>query len=115
MLVFLKAGGLKTGGINFDAKTRRNSTDLADIFYAHIGGMDMFARALMTAHAILEDGEFDALRKNRYLSFDSGKGKQFEKGQLKLEDLKSLAMKGGEPNVRSGQQEYYENLLNRFI
>jgi xylose isomerase len=115
MLVFLKAGGLKTGGINFDAKTRRNSTDLADIFYAHIGGMDMFARALMTAHAILEDGEFDALRKNRYLSFDSGKGKQFEKGQLKLEDLKSLAMKGGEPDVRSGQQEYYENLLNRFI
>ena len=75
MLVILEAGGFKTGGVNFDAKTRRNSTDLIDIFYAHIGGMDAFARALLTAQAILDDGEYTRLRKERYSSFDSGKGK----------------------------------------
>lgn len=115
MLVVLEAGGFKTGGINFDAKTRRNSTDLVDIFYAHIGGMDCFARALLTAQAILEDGEYNKLRKKRYSSFDSGKGKQFEQGKLKLDDLRSLALKNGEPEQVSGRQEYIENLLNRFI
>lgn len=115
MLVFLQAGGLKTGGINFDAKTRRNSTDLNDIFYAHIGGMDMFARALLTAQAILDDGEYMALRKERYASFDSGKGKQFEQGKLDLGGLRSLALKNGEPEARSGKQEYFENLINQFI
>lgn len=115
MLVILQAGGFKTGGINFDAKTRRNSTDLTDIFYAHIGGMDMFARALLTAQAILDDGEYLKLRKQRYASFDSGKGKQFEQGKLTLENLRDLAAKSGEPEQRSGQQEYYENLLNRFV
>ena len=71
MLVVLSAGGWKTGGINFDAKTRRNSTDLADIFYAHIGGMDTFSRALLAANAVLEDGEYTKLRQARYASFDS--------------------------------------------
>jgi xylose isomerase len=115
MLVVLEAGGFKTGGVNFDAKTRRNSTDLEDIFYAHIGGMDTFARALMIAHAILEDGEYTKLRKNRYASFDGGKGKQFEQGKLSLEDLSSLALKNGEPKQISGKQEYFENLISKFI
>lgn len=115
MLVILQAGGFKNGGINFDAKTRRNSTDLVDIFYAHIGGMDMFARALLTANTILEDGEYTSLRKQRYASFDSGKGKQFEQGKLSIEDLKVLALKNGEPQLTSGRQEYFENVLNSFI
>ncbi|MBX2963157.1 MAG: xylose isomerase [Cyclobacteriaceae bacterium] len=115
MLVILQAGGFKTGGINFDAKTRRNSTDLQDIIFAHIGGMDMFARALLTAQAIIDDGEYLRLRKERYASFDSGKGKQFATGKLGLSDLRSLAHKNGEPQIISGKQEYYENLLNRFI
>ena len=97
MLVVLSAGGWKTGGINFDAKTRRNSTDLADIFYAHIGGMDTFSRALLAANAVLEDGEYTKLRQARYASFDSGKGKQFEQGKLTLEELRTLAHKNGEP------------------
>lgn len=115
MLVILNAGGFKNGGVNFDAKTRRNSTDLADIFHAHIGGMDAFARALLTAQAILDDGTYTELRKQRYASFDSGKGKQFEQGKVTLEDLRKLAHKNGEPEQISGKQEYYENLLNRFI
>jgi xylose isomerase len=115
MLVILEAGGLKSGGINFDAKTRRNSTDLVDIVYAHIGGMDTFARALLTAQAILDDGEYLKLRKERYSTFDSGKGKQFESGKLSLTDLSQLAHKNGESEIISGHQEYYENLLNRFI
>jgi xylose isomerase len=115
MLVILQAGGLKTGGINFDAKTRRNSTDLKDIVYAHIGGMDTFARALLTAQAIVDDGEYTSLRKTRYASFDAGKGKQFEQGKLGLDDLRNTALKNGEPEVRSGKQEYFENLVNRFI
>lgn len=115
MLVVLQAGGFKTGGINFDAKTRRNSTDLTDLFHAHIGGMDAFARALMAAHAILEDGEYQKIRKNRYRSFDSGRGKSFEDGKLRLDDLSNLALKAGEPELISGQQEYLENLVNRFV
>ena len=115
MLVILEAGGFKTGGVNFDAKTRRNSTDLEDIFYAHIGGMDAFARALLTAQAILEDGEYTRMRKERYASFDIGKGRQFEQGKLGLDELRTLAMKTGEPKQLSGKQEYYENLINKFI
>jgi xylose isomerase len=115
MLVILKAGGFRTGGVNFDAKTRRNSTDLADIFYAHIGGMDAFARALLTAQAILNDGEYNDLLKERYSSFDSGKGKQFARGNLSLESLRKLAHQNGEPAQISGKQEYIENLLNKFI
>ncbi len=115
MLVILEAGGFKTGGVNFDAKTRRNSTDLIDIFHAHIGGMDAFARALLIAQAILDDGEYLRLKKERYSSFDSGKGKQFEQGKLDLEALHELARRNGEPQQISGRQEYIENLINRFI
>lgn len=115
MLVILEAGGFKTGGVNFDAKTRRNSTDLADIFYAHIGGMDTFARALLIAQAIIDDGEYTRLRKDRYASFDNGKGRQFEQGKLGLADLSALALKNGEPKQISGRQEYFENLISKFI
>ena len=114
-LVILEAGGFAGGGINFDAKTRRNSTDLVDIFHAHIGGMDAFARALLTAQAIIDNGEYNKLRKERYASFDSGKGKEFETGKLTLADLHALAHQNGEPAQTSGKQEYYENLVNKFI
>ena len=115
LLVILEAGGFKTGGINFDAKTRRNSTDLADIFHAHIGGMDTFARALLIAQAVLEKSEYKELRKQRYSSFDSGKGRQFELGKVALEELRDLAVKNGEPDQISGKQEYFENMINRYI
>lgn len=115
MLVILEGGGFKLGGVNFDAKTRRNSTDLADIFHAHIGGMDTFARALLAAQAILDDGEFSKLRRQRYASFDSGKGKAFEQGKLTLEELRELAHKNGEPEQISGRQEYFENLVSKFV
>lgn len=115
MLVILQAGGFKNGGVNFDAKTRRNSTDNADVFYAHIGGMDSFARGLITAQAILDNGEYTNLRKARYASFDAGKGKSFEQGKVGLEELRKLALKNGEPEQISGKQEYYENLLNKFV
>jgi len=115
MLVILQNGGFQTGGINFDAKIRRNSTDLKDLFYAHIGGMDIFARALKTAYAILQDSEFKELRKKRYASYDSGSGADFENGKLDLEDLHRIAKEQGEPEQQSGHQEYYENLINQYI
>lgn len=115
MLVILEAGGFKTGGVNFDAKTRRNSTDLVDIFHAHIGGMDNFARSLLSAQAILDDGEYTKLRKKRYASFDSGKGKLFEQGKVGLAELSALAHKNGEPEQTSGRQEYFENIISRFV
>jgi xylose isomerase len=115
MLVFLQAGGLQGGGVNFDAKIRRSSTDPADLFYAHIGGMDTFARALITADAILNKSDFKKIREERYSSFDSGKGKAFEEGKLSLEDLHAYAIEAGEPLTRSGKQEYMENIVNRYI
>lgn len=115
MLVILEAGGFAAGGINFDAKIRRNSTDPEDLFYAHIGGMDAFARALIVANDILEKSEYKKFRKERYASFDSGKGKEFEQGKLSLEDLRQYAIKNGEPEVRSGRQEWLENIINRYI
>jgi len=115
MLVILEAGGFSGGGINFDAKIRRNSTDAADLFYAHIGGMDAFARALITADHILQQSEYLKLRKERYASFEQGAGKDFEEGRLSLEELRNLAQQSGEPEVISGRQEYYENIVNRFI
>ena len=115
MLVILQSGGIRNGGINFDAKVRRNSTDLEDLFYAHIGGMDVFARALLTAHNILESSPYKKMISDRYSSFDSGKGKDFEDGKLDFEALAEIASVNGEPPLKSGQQELYENLINRFI
>ena len=115
MLVFLKAGGLQGGGINFDAKIRRNSTDLEDIFHAHIGGADTFARALLTADKIISSSPYVKLRKDRYSSFDSGKGADFESGKLELEDLYKIASENGELNLQSGKQELFENIINQYI
>jgi xylose isomerase len=115
MLVILEAGGFGGGGINFDAKIRRNSTDAADLFYAHIGGMDTFARALLIADKVLTASPYKKMRAERYASFDSGNGAAFEAGQLSLEDLRNLAADAGEPSVISGQQELYELIINRFI
>jgi xylose isomerase len=115
MLIIMEAGGFQGGGINFDAKIRRNSTDPADLFHAHIGGIDSFARALITAEAILEKSEYKQIRKNRYASFDTGVGKDFENGKLSLEDLRAYAIEKGEPATISGRQEYLENIINKFI
>jgi xylose isomerase len=115
LLIILEAGGFKGGGINFDAKIRRNSTDPADLFYAHIGGMDVFARALLTADAILQGSDYKKIRTDRYASYDAGKGKDFEQGKLSLEDLRSIAVAAGEPATISGKQEFIENLINRYI
>ena len=115
MMVILQAGGLQGGGINFDAKIRRNSTDPADLFYAHVGGVDVFARALIIADNILSKSEYNKIREERYASFDTGKGKEFLEGKLTLEDLRDYAIANGEPEVRSGKQEYLENLVNRYI
>lgn len=114
MLVILESGGLQGGGVNFDAKTRRNSTDPADLFYAHIGGMDAFARALLAADAVLTKSPYRAIRRERYESFDSGDGARFESGQLQLHDLYKIATQNGEPPLRSGKQELLENILNRY-
>jgi len=115
MLIILEAGGFKGGGINFDAKIRRNSTDPADLFYAHIGGMDAFARALIIADNILQKSDYKKIRQQRYASFDKDKGKEFEAGKLSLEDLRTYAIENGEPEIRSGRQEYLENIINRYI
>ena len=115
MLVFLQSGGLQGGGINFDAKIRRNSTDLDDIFHAHIGGADTFARGILTAEKILTQSEFPRLRKERYNSFDSGNGKQFESGKLTLENLYQIASNSKSPKKLSGKQELFENIINQFI
>ncbi|WP_299664958.1 xylose isomerase [uncultured Polaribacter sp.] len=115
MLVFLKAGGLQGGGVNFDAKIRRNSTDMEDVFLAHIGGADTFARALLTADKIISNSSYDALREKRYSSFDAGAGKDFEAGKLELSDLYKIAQENGELQLQSGKQELFENIINQYI
>ncbi|MDR2131591.1 MAG: xylose isomerase [Odoribacteraceae bacterium] len=115
LLVIVEAGGLGSGGTNFDAKTRRASTDLEDIFIAHVSGMDIFARALLTAIAILEESPYKTWRAARYTSFDEGAGKAFEEGRLTLEQLRDWAAGNGEPQQRSGKQELYEALVNMYI
>ncbi len=114
-LVILPANGFQGGGINFDAKTRRNSTDLVDIFHAHIGGMDTFARALLSASAILEHSDYLSLRADRYSSFNSGNGLHFENGHLSLEDLEKIAKQNGAITQKSGRQELFENIINQYI
>jgi xylose isomerase len=115
LLIILEAGGFVGGGVNFDAKTRRNSTDLEDIFHAHIGGMDAFARALVIADNVMQKSPYKKFRRERYASFDSGKGKEFEDGRLKLEDLRDYAIANGEPKQTSGKQEWLENIINQYI
>ncbi len=115
MLVFLNAGGLQGGGINFDAKIRRNSTDMEDVFHAHIGGADTFARALIIADKIMTSSPYQKLRKERYRSFDEGKGKDFENGKLDLTDLYKIAQENGELQLQSGKQELFENIINQYI
>ncbi len=115
MLVILQAGGFQGGGINFDAKIRRNSTDLEDIFHAHIGGMDAFSRALLAANAILENSNYVSMRNDRYASFDSGNGKAFEDGKLTLEDLYAHASSNPTIKKRSGKQELFENIINQYL
>lgn len=116
MMVFLKAGGLQGGGINFDAKIRRNSTDLEDLFHAHIGGADTFARGLLVADKVLNDPAFLSIVDERYASFNSGKGSAFEQGKLSLSDLFDVATSNTDViKPRSGKQEYLENILNNHI
>src|SRR5450631_3487116 len=115
MLIVLEAGGFGGGGVNFDAKTRRNSTDPEDLFLAHIGGMDTVAHGLIIADQILTHSPYKKFRKERYASFDSGKGKDFEEGKLGLEDLRTLALANGEPKQTSGKQEWLENIINQYI
>jgi len=115
MLVFLESGGLQGGGINFDAKIRRNSSDLEDLFIAHVSGMDAFARALITADKILSDSDYTKLKTERYASFDNGNGKLFENGDLSLEDLRKIAGENSEPAQISGKQELYEQLINMYL
>ncbi len=115
MLEILQNGGFTNGGINFDAKTRRNSTDLEDLFIAHISGMDIFARALIIADKIMNESDYLKLKNERYQSFSIGKGNDFEKGKLSLNDLVNYAKDKGEPSQISGKQELFEQMINWFI
>jgi len=115
MMEIVQAGGFTNGGINFDAKTRRNSTDLEDIFIAHVSGMDVFARGLTIADNILRNSDYLKLRKNRYASYDSGKGAEYEAGKLNLTDLYKAAKDAGEPKQTSGKQEMLEQLISSYI
>ena len=114
MLQIIRNGGFGNGGINFDAKTRRNSTDLEDIFIAHISGMDAMARALLCAADIIEKSPYRKMLAERYASFDSGEGKAFEEGALSLTDLTAYAAAHGEPAATSGKQELYEAIINMY-
>jgi xylose isomerase len=111
LMQIIRNGGLGNGGTNFDAKTRRNSTDLEDIFIAHIAGMDAIARALLSAADVLEKSPYKKMFADRYASFDAGTGKDFEEGKLNLEDLVAYAKKNGEPAQTSGKQELYEAII----
>ncbi len=115
MLALLKMGGFTTGGLNFDAKVRRESFEPVDLFHAHIGGMDAFARGLKIASAIIEDGRLDAFVKQRYATFDSGIGAKIEKGEVGFEELEAHILQHGDPLLASGRQEMLENLINEFI
>ncbi|MEO7700426.1 MAG: xylose isomerase, partial [Opitutus sp.] len=116
MVSILRAGGLGTGGYNFDAKLRRQSTDVEDLFHAHIGGMDAYALAFKIARRIIADGKFDEVLASRYSSFDEGFGRDIEKGRVGFKELNKLVLNQlGEPKLRSGRQEYLENLLNTYL
>lgn len=114
MMQIIRNGGLGNGGTNFDAKTRRNSTDLEDIFIAHIAGMDAMARALECAAKLLEESPIKQMVADRYASFDKGIGKDFEDGKLTLEDVYAYGKQNGEPKQTSGKQELYEAIVNMY-
>ena len=115
LIIIIKSGGINCGGINFDAKTRRNSTDLNDLFHAHIGSIDLFARSLLIVEKIINDSEYSSLIKERYSYFHSGIGKEFSKNNLSLDDLYNHSLNSSGINQQSGKQEFFENLINRFI
>ena len=116
MLGVLKYGGFRTGGVNFDAKVRRESFEPVDLFYAHIGGMDAFARGLKIAAAIRQDGRLAEFVKQRYASWDSGIGAKIESGKASLQEIEAYILKKGDvANNVSGRQEFLENLINEFI
>ncbi|MDZ7722418.1 MAG: xylose isomerase [candidate division KSB1 bacterium] len=115
MLILLQNGGIGKGGMNFDSKLRRSSTDLQDIFIGHIMAMDTMAHALLIADRILSESDLVKMKLQRYESFDSGKGADFEKGKLSLTELRDLAVEKGEPQQKSGQQELYESIVNQYI
>jgi xylose isomerase len=115
MMIVLRAGGLGSGGLNFDAKVRRESTDLADLFLGHIGGMDAYARALIIADRIIGDGKLDDFRASRYVSFGQPDGQRFEAGGMSLAELRDLAQGNPEPVQESGKQEWVENLMNDYM
>lgn len=114
-LVLLQGPGFSTGGTNFDAKIRRNSTDPEDLFIAHVSGMDTFARALLIAADILENSDYLNLRRQRYATYDQGDGKLFESGKLSLQNLHDLALTQKEPETKSGKQELFEALINQYL
>ncbi len=115
MLLVLEGGGLGRGGLNFDAKVRRPSLDTADLFYAHIGGMDTFARALLSARAIIEDGRLSEFRQQRYSGWDRDFGKSMLAGKESLESMEAKALERGEPEIPSGRQEMLENIIISYI
>ena len=110
----IRNGGFGNGGTNFDAKTRRNSTDLEDIFIAHISAMDAMAKALESAAALLEESPIQKMVADRYASFDEGLGKKFENGELTFEDVYEYGKTVGEPKQTSGKQELYEAIVNMY-
>ena len=114
MMQIIRNGGLGNGGTNFDAKTRRNSTDLEDIFIAHIAAMDAMARALENAAALLEESPIRKMVAERYASFDSGPGKKFEDGLMSFEEAYEYGRQVGEPKLTSGKQELYEAIVNMY-
>jgi xylose isomerase len=115
MYTILRSGGFTTGGLNFDAKVRRQSIDLEDLFHAHIGAMDSFARGLKNAAKMIEDGRLAEIVKQRYAGWDTGLGAEIESGKAGFEELEAYSIKNGEPKLQSGRQEMIENLLNEYI
>ena len=115
MMVLLESGGLKNGGMNFDAKTRRNSTDLEDIFIGHINSMDTLAKGLIIADNILKDSNYLELKKERYSSFNENEGRQFSTGKLNLSQLSKIALNQSKPELKSGKQELFESIINKYL
>jgi xylose isomerase len=115
MMVILNQKGLGKGGLNFDAKVRRSSNDPYDLFHAHIGGMDTFARGLLIAHDLIENKVFSDVVRDRYKSFESGIGAKIESGKVGFDGLEQWIMKEGKPELESGRQEMLENILNSYI